>query len=253
VPTTDASPVIDTSERLAAAGFGALAALRRGRAVHTVGAGFAARFEVEAPWRSRWPAEPGAEATVRLSRGAGLPDAVPDILGIGVRVPGAGDEPAVDLLAASSGAAVGLRHVLRPARYFDAAFFSSLLPFAVDGRPLLYGFRVSGALRLTMGDLRGHHRPVARLDLVVATPSGPWEVVATLIFARWLDDDVIEPLALEPAGGGPFEPYGPLLAVARVRDAAYRASRRMRGAPEPAPAGLATVGGPVAAARRQEA
>jgi hypothetical protein len=217
------------AERAGGAAFGTVAALRRGRAVHTRGCGYAARIRVEPRFRTRWPV-PDAPATVRLSRGAGLPDAVPDILGIGVRVHVAeagGSGPDIDLLAASSNERVGLRHVLQPARYFDRPFFSSLMAFKVDDQRTLYGFRVSGSSDLTLGDACAHRKIPRRLELVVAGLTGRWEPMATVEFVSWVDDAESEPLALDPRHGGPFRADGP---VTRVRVAAYAASQAARGA-----------------------
>jgi hypothetical protein len=234
--------ILDGAERLAATGFGALAALRRGRAVHTRGCGYAAHVTVVPDWRPQWPAAADAPATVRLSRGAGLPDRVPDILGIAVRVhQPAGAGPPVDLLAASSHPAVGLRHVLRPAVRFERTFFSSLLPYALDGEPVVYGFRVSGPRMATLDRLSRQSDPGLRLDLVVAAPTGPWARVATVTFSHWLDDDTVEALATDPAAGGPFGLYGPLRAVQQVRGAAYRASEAVRGASAPGPVTVAAT------------
>lgn len=56
-------------------------------------------------------------AVVRLSRGIGLPVAIPDFHGVGVRiVDGLGPGAPQDLLLVSSGAAPALRHCLRPVR-----------------------------------------------------------------------------------------------------------------------------------------
>jgi hypothetical protein len=216
-------------ERGAGAAFGAVAGLRHGRAVHPRGCGYAARFEVEPRFRTRWPV-PEAPATVRLSRGAGLPDAVPDLLGIGVRVHigrAGGSGPDVDLLTASSNERVGLRHVLQPARYFDRPFFSSLMAFKVGDERMLYGFRVTGGLDLTLGDVCARRAVPRRLHLMVAGLTGGWEPMATAEFVAWLDDAESEPLALDPRHGGPFRADGPFT---RVRVAAYEASQAARGA-----------------------
>jgi hypothetical protein len=217
------------AEQVGGAAFGTVAGLRRGRAVHTRGCAYAARFEVEPRFRTLWPV-PAASATVRLSRGAGFPDRLPDILGIGVRVHVAGEGgagPDIDLLAASSHERVGLRHVLQPARHFDRPFFSSLMAFKVGGERMLYGFRLTGSPELTLAAACAHRQVPHRLELVVAGLTGEWERMGTLEFASWLDDADSETLALDPRHGGPFRADGP---VTRVRVAAYRASQAARAA-----------------------
>ena len=104
---------------------------------------------------------------------------------------------------------------------------------ALDGEPVVYGFRVSGPRMATLDRLSRQSDPGLRLDLVVAPPTGPWPRAATVTFSHWLDDDTVEALATDPAAGGPFELYGPLRAVQQVRQAAYRASEAVRGAAAP--------------------
>jgi hypothetical protein len=85
-----------------------LARLRRGRALHPVGVGYHARLEIT-PGARRWAGArllvPGAryDAVVRFSRGAGLPEPLPDALGVAVRLPDAyGPGRAQDFLVTSS-------------------------------------------------------------------------------------------------------------------------------------------------------
>jgi hypothetical protein len=77
-----------------AAGFYALAALRRGRSLHPTGIGFQGWLRVlnERPPRPGVALfQPGAThpALLRFSRGAGLPGPLPDVLGVAMRLPDA--------------------------------------------------------------------------------------------------------------------------------------------------------------------
>src|SRR4051794_32427081 len=93
--------------RLAGLVLGALARLRRGKPMHPRGAVFSALLErhgneaanpVGVPWLDL----PATEAAVvRLSRGAGLPAPLPDLLGLAIRIPAA--RAPIDLLLSTTG------------------------------------------------------------------------------------------------------------------------------------------------------
>ena len=91
--------------RLVAVPLGAVARRRHGRPMHPRGAVFDAVLDRTGslpPWGVPWLDEPAREdVVVRLSRGAGLPAPLPDLLGLAVRVPG--DDDPVDLLLTSAG------------------------------------------------------------------------------------------------------------------------------------------------------
>ena len=75
----------------AAAGFYALAALRRRRSLHPSGIGYQGQLVVgDGPDRPGVPLlRPGAAypALLRFSRGAGLPEPLPDALGVAIKLP----------------------------------------------------------------------------------------------------------------------------------------------------------------------
>jgi hypothetical protein len=100
--------------RVVAVPLGAFARRRRGKPMHAPGAVFEAvldRFGSRPAWGVPWLDEPAREAVVvRLSRGAGLPPALPDLLGLALRLPG-GDGGPVDLLLSSSGTGTVTRFV----------------------------------------------------------------------------------------------------------------------------------------------
>src|SRR5829696_1890569 len=86
--------------RAVAVPLGAVARRRSGRPMHPRGAVFDAvldRTGSEPPWGVPWLDATARDAVVvRLSRGAGLPEPLPDLLGLAVRIPGDGGP--VDLL-----------------------------------------------------------------------------------------------------------------------------------------------------------
>jgi hypothetical protein len=110
--------------------FAAAARLRGARVFHPNG------VLLDGEWEA-YPDGPlagaGARAavTVRLSKGAGLPARVPDILGCAVRVHA--EEGPWDLTLASAGAGPLGRIALRPATSWSGAWYSSLAPYQAPG------------------------------------------------------------------------------------------------------------------------
>jgi hypothetical protein len=118
-----------------AAGFYALAALRRRRSLHPTGIGYQGLLQVpnERPPRPGVPLfQAGAThlALLRFSRGAGLPEPLPDALGVAIKLPDAhGPGVDQDLLLTSSTDRPLLRRLLFPARSFVRGAFSTALPY----------------------------------------------------------------------------------------------------------------------------
>ena len=121
----------------AAAGFYALAMLRRRRSLHPTGVGYQGELLVDNDGRPGVPLfRPGAahSALLRYSRGAGLPEPLPDALGVAVKLPDAhGPGADQDLLLTSSTSRPLLRRLLFPARSFLGRAFSTALPYDLDG------------------------------------------------------------------------------------------------------------------------
>lgn len=92
--------------RLVAVPFGAVARWRRGRPLHPRGVVLDAVLERHGsapPFGVPWLDAVGTdEVVVRLSRGAGLPAPLPDVLGLAIRMTGDAGTP-VDLLLSTSG------------------------------------------------------------------------------------------------------------------------------------------------------
>ena len=233
-PVGAATPIVEATAGAASAiVFGVASALRRARAFHPVGVAFAATVDVDGGGGL-----PGGrhDAIVRFSRGAGLPESMPDILGLALRfvdLHGPGQHQ--DLLLVTSGSAPGARHALTPARSFGHARWSTILPYEIDGRRrVVFGATprsaaLSGARRLD--DLR---RLVAgggvRFALEVAEPAGPWDEVGVLTIGDELGADATEGLRFNPANTGDrIQPVG---VVQTIRRLAYRGSQEGRPARE---------------------
>jgi hypothetical protein len=178
-----------TAGRIVAAPLGALARRRRGKPMHPRGVvADAVLVRTGGPEADAvpWLAEPGSRPVlVRLSRGAGLPGPLPDLLGLAVRLPG---DPPVDLLLSSTGRGRLTRFV--PAFRRDAATrYSSIMGYRSD----------TGTLHLA-----------AWPESPVALPSEP-EPLAAAIAAR-------RPVFTLAAahGGGAWHPFGRLRLLAPV-------------------------------------
>lgn len=235
-PAGAASPFIEaTAGAVSSVAFGLASFVRRARVFHPDGVAFAATVDV--------PAGDGVlpagthDAVVRFSRGAGLPESMPDILGLALRLvdlhgPGLHQ----DLLLVTSGSRPGARHALVPARTFGHRRWSTLLPYEVAGRRIVFGARPSsaslgGAHRLDdLRRLATEEGDPLRFVLEVAEPKGDWREIASLEVGRELGEDENERLRFNPANtGGGIEPVGVLQTVRRR---AYLGSQEGRPTPD---------------------
>ncbi len=179
--------VAGAAGRLVAVPLGALARFRRGKPMHPHGAvfdGVLRRGGSSPAWGVPWLDETATDpVVVRLSRGAGLPDALPDLLGLAVRLPGPAGP--VDLLLSSTGSGPLARWVPVPRR--DAAVpYTSLMGY-----------------RTTAGTLR-----LAALPRFPHAPSDPVDLADT---AR---RQVLAFTLAASRGRGPWRPFGRLDLVA---------------------------------------
>lgn len=181
--------------------------------------------------------EPGRHrAIVRASRGAGLPEPLPDTLGLGIRLCDVhGDGRHQDLLINVSADRPVLHHLILPARDgFFGQSYSSVLPYRVGGRLVLIGATPAAAeRRADLTDLAELEELAAlgeaAWDIVLAAPGGRWEEpIGRLRLTARLPDRVAEELTFNPwRTGGGIRPAGVLQALRRT---AYRGSQRGRGA-----------------------
>lgn len=213
-------------------GFTAAAILRRGKPIHPRGAVGAARLvrfgSRGAPWGVRWLDEPGVDVGIaRFSRSLGLPGPLPDVLGLALRLQGR--DAVHDLLLATTGLRVGLRHVLIPQRDALAASYGSLLPYDAAGRRILLAVTPAAASRPgrtseQVADALAE-RP-AVFAVLVASMLGAWQQVGSLEIGRDvgsagpLDTALRFDPVINPPPGLP-----PTLEHAAVRFPAYLDSR----------------------------
>lgn len=106
--------------------FRTLAAARAARAFHPVGRVFTGELELE----GAGPLPTGSRPVVaRLSKGAGTPGGLPDFLGLAFRVHDDADRP-IDVLCTTTLGAWGWRSlVLSPARSWQGAQLTTLMPW----------------------------------------------------------------------------------------------------------------------------
>lgn len=159
-----------------------------------------------------WLDLPGAdEVTIRLSRAVGLPDAVPDIHGLALRVPHRGGH--ADVLLANTGLGLITRFVLMPCRDIRSRPLTSLLPYLGPFGPLLLGARPTS-------------EDPMRFELLWSHWLSPWVRFADL----WIDsvtgpdqDISFDPIANPVPGLEHYE------WVRRLRSPAYRSAREESG------------------------
>lgn len=203
--------------------------LRGARIFHPKGVAFEARWtavDPVLPEESPLNDSRGHAAIVRLSRGIGLPPALPDILGVAIKVLDVhGEGRDQDLLLASVGPGPVGRRVLTPAVDFRATTFSSLLPYAVEqaGRAPVVA-EVHGPGVSTLVALR--HADASALEVQLYLGSGGH--FARVALGSRLDDEVAREIRFDPwHTGDALRPTG---LVNRLRRPAYVASQEGRSA-----------------------
>ena len=230
-----AGPATRIGRTAAGAVFGTMARALGTRPLHPSGVAFAAELVVDEPRLrgARLFARRGRRpAYVRFSRGFGLPEPLPELMSMAIKVPDAyGPGRDQDLLMAAAGERPVLRHVFAFGGAHLDRSYSTVLPFRVGERTMLLGAVPRAPAERRPGDLpelveaaRGGD---LAFDLRVATPLGPWRTVARLEVGRQLDEDDEDALAFnsDRTGGG----IAPVGLINRVRGAAYDAAAAGRG------------------------
>jgi hypothetical protein len=224
------------------AAFEALTRVRGARIFHPEGVGYSGVLRVErrqvgytgVPLLQR----PGEHPVLfRFSRGAGLPEPLPDVLGLALRLPDVhGRGRHQDFLLVTSADAPVLHHLLLPGvRGFFGQSFSSILLYRIGGRRRLVG--AEPAARPVPGPhgalpelIRTADRRELRFRLALAPPAGRWSAVGDLEVEERLPDAQTERLAFTPWNtGGGIRPTGPFMGLRR---GAYRGSQHGRGLDE---------------------
>lgn len=270
---TQAEGATERAAEVAGRGFAAVfrgvKAVRPFRPIHPRGislvgelalTGAAGRTAAGLPGRSgiSWLDDAGTrQVRGRFSRSVGLPESLPDILGLALRVgAGVGDSDDVaDVLFASTGWGVPARFMLLPKLDVGTAKFTTLMPYKGANGPVLLGLRTLSLPGGATGraDTDGNFKESLAtgdwtLALSYAGPAGRW-VQAGLLHLRAAPDggrtdsgdraggDTVirfDPLKHPLPGAGTY-PW-----ARRLRERSYRAARRpaARVSGDPHPAGL---------------
>lgn len=149
------------------------------------------------------------EVVVRLSRAVGLPEPVPDVNGLALRVPTIRGEHA-DLLLATTGHGRWTRFLLAPRTRLTDGFFSTLIPYRAPTGPVWLGAKFVGE---------------ATWQLVWARPGTDWTPFATLELTIESDRDFLlsfDPTRSTPPGLEIYEWHR------RLRAPAYETARQSR-------------------------
>ncbi|MFC9772356.1 MULTISPECIES: SRPBCC domain-containing protein [unclassified Pseudarthrobacter] len=210
-----------------AALFRLLKVARPERPIHPHGLGLSGELtrtgSPAAPSGIDWLDNAGVDAVeARFSRSVGLPQTLPDILGLALRVTPAADGDAppgpADVLFASTGWRVPWRFLLRPRLDVAGATMTTLMPYRGRQGPVLLGLRTRS---LPPGSLASGEWV---LGLHWATPSGRWRECGELrLHAAPHPTDT--PLRYDPLGNQP--PGAQAYAwTRRLRKPSYRAAQR---------------------------
>ena len=164
------------------------------------------------------------DAVVRLSRGIGLPENMPDVLGLAVKIPAYEQ----DLLFATSGERAVSRHLLAPSSGFYRRPYSTVLPYEWNGELIVLGARADGGLVALRGDRFDDviedvaTRPVS-FDLTWGPAgSGEVKVFASISLRELHHEDVV----FNPFNSGSgLKPAG---ALNRLRRETYLKSQQAR-------------------------
>ena len=207
--------------------FGPLAGLFDGRPLHPTGIAFRGEITLSGDELVRGTVLEAAgtrAVTARFSRGFGIPEPLPEILSLALKLHGVREQ---DVLLTGSGRRPFARHVFVGGRDHLGIHYTSILPFAAGDRKVVLGVEPEGSAR-SFDDLR---RLAAgdgiRARLRVAEPMGAWHEVGRLVLrGAPLGESESKALAFttdRDAGG--IRPVGVLNAA---RGGAYAAAQRVR-------------------------
>ncbi|WP_309070250.1 hypothetical protein [Arthrobacter sp.] len=138
------------------------------------------------------------QVLARVSRSVGLPDALPDVVGLALRIGEA------DVLLSTTGGGVPGRFMILPRRSVVDGPFTSLMPFRGSGGPVLLAVRREGPgpdLR-TLSELRSYDGEL-QWGLHYSRLRGPWTRSGTLRLRVCDDqhrDPRFDPIGHPPAG-----------------------------------------------------
>ncbi|WP_461187480.1 SRPBCC family protein [Arthrobacter sp. Z4-13] len=243
--------VTETAGRAFAALFRLLKVARPHRPIHPKGIGLTGQLtragNSGGPSGLDWLDTPGIDpVAARFSRSVGLPEGLPDILGLALRItPARGgaagkadDGGAADVLFSTTGWHVPGRFLLQPKLGVSSAAFTTLMPYRGRKGPVLLGLRT---LNLPAGSVTSGEWV---LGLYWAKPTGPWRHCGELRL-RASPEPADTPLRFNPLENQPpgAQAYD---WTRRLRERSYRAAQQTapsavaHSAGTPTPAGTHT-------------
>jgi hypothetical protein len=176
----------------------------QGRVIGQQGTGYSARLHVTAD--DSVPLLPPGTFDVRLrcSRIFGLPDPVPDVLGLAVKVVDAsGDGDDQDLLLCSSWGRPMARQIATPTSSFLSQTYSSLLPYLIRGHLILFGALTpnppvhDGGTALAEFDVAAATGSLV-IDLRIAGLISAWRTIGRLEVGDAMDEEDADQLRYNP-------------------------------------------------------
>lgn len=218
---------------VSAAAFAGLSAIRRNQVFHPVGEAYSGTVTI-APGNSAMPGldvlSGEHEAIVRFSRGAGVPEPMPDVLGIAIKIRPPSLPVEQDLLLASCGQAPVTRNLLVPARSFFRCMYSSVLPYRSGDEQLMFGAKADESLSRETGDFgdlqRAAREETLRFDLMVARLTGTWIGIGELVVGDPQPQQLSQELRFNPWNTQvDLFPAGPLNTIRRSTYEASQAAR----------------------------
>jgi hypothetical protein len=210
-----------------------LQVFRRGKPVHPAGVSLKGTLQrVPAAGEVagvQWLDEPGEAAVhARLSRGLGLPDILPDIVGLALRVEDG--EGSCDVLLASTGRSRPGRFMVLLRRRVDRATLGSMMPYRGAHGPILLAARTLAPAGPLPASLPHFRRALEgrtwRLGLYWSRPLSPWFRFGTIELG--IDPDQpdtpmrFDPVLSPPRGARTYD------WTRNLRERSYRLARRLK-------------------------
>jgi hypothetical protein len=212
-------------------------AVRHRRVFHPLGVLAEGRVERVAPPGEGLPIE-SSDVLARVSKAIGIPGGLPDLIGLAWRMPPRGTARTPwDVLMASAGSGVLTCFALRPTTSFTGTALSTLMPLRrADGwwwlaaemtTPLADGVSLDAVRAAIAAD-------GVVFDVRQAHGTGPFAPLATLTLTTVIPTDADHDVSFDPTrNAAPDVQLGPEW-LTRLRERAYRRSRRGRDAPDEA-------------------
>jgi len=217
----------------AVAPFQWIATVRHRRVFHPNGVLATGSIERVAADGAGLPIESAADVLVRISKGIGMPGALPDVSGLALRLPpNASSATPWDVLLASAAGGPAGRMAVRPAVRWSGQSMSSVMPLRYAGANWWLRARIStdiGGIGVSLDSIRKYLRQ-GHLDVDIdqARGWGPFRPLARLTVNAALPSDDSDDVAFEPVLNVPpgvqLVPHW----LAALRKQAYRDSRHGR-------------------------